>query len=168
MAIILPFGCSTKTSLKYTFIFTFFLKNPHVNQNTKWTHIFLVKKKHVVNYSTSSQMVGGGGGQSNTVHLCYTNEQWCWNSQLLWGQAASYTLPSVLIHVWSFGSVFYATVCINTNLNTSHSKWLTLCSLQVQSFCLPNTPSLHKIIHYQKSSLPISKSRSLSKMIISY
>jgi hypothetical protein len=43
-----------------------------------------------------------------------------WNSQLQWGQAASYMLPSVLIHISSFGSVFCATVCININLNTSH------------------------------------------------
>jgi len=92
---------------------------------------------------------------SNTVD-CATLFSNGWNSPLEWGQAVSCTLPSVLLHVWSFGCVFYATVSININLNTSHTTWLMLCSLQVLSFCLPNTPSLHKIVHYQKSSLPIS------------
>jgi hypothetical protein len=85
---------------------------------------------------------------SNTVDLCYTTQQRLEQSTAM-GQAASYTLPSVLIHTWSFGCVLHATVCIYKHLNTSHTTWLVLCSLQVQPFCLPNNPSLHKIIHYQ-------------------
>ena len=103
-----------------------------------------------------------------TQRTCATLLSNGWNSPLQWGQVASYTLPSALIHIWSFGCVLFASLYKYKHLYTSHTTWLMLCSLQVQSFCLPNTPNLHKIIHYQKSSLPISKSRSLSKTIMSY
>ena len=128
-------------------------------------YIFLVKK-HVVHYSTSSQLVAKKKlKQRSGLVLHYwamVGTVHCSGDRQLHICFFQYLYTFDLLVVCSM------LVCININLNTSHTTRLMLCSLQVQSFCLPNTPSLHKIIHYQKSSLPISKSWSLSKIIMSY
>jgi hypothetical protein len=48
-----------------------------------------------------------------------------------------------------------------------HSYHTVLCSLQVQSFCLPKISSLHNIIHEQKC-FPISMLKPLNKIFMLY
>jgi len=91
----------------------------------------------------------------------------CCKSPSQWQWAVSYILLPVYMCLFLGLHVICYTLYEYKHLHSYHITCLVLCSLQVQSVCLPNIPSLHTIIQEQKS-FPISILKPLNKIFMLY